>query len=75
MRSPAEPDLALGAGLQPEDAQERAALAGAVGADQANDFPLVDPQVDAVEHLRAVVEGVQATDLQHRRICRRGRRR
>ena len=68
-----EPDLALHARLDAGDAQQRAALAGAVGADEADDLALVHPQVDVVQHLRPVVKGVEATNAQHR--SRRDRRR
>ena len=60
-----KPDLATRAGLDADDAQQRAALAGAVGADKADDFALVHLEVDRVQDLRAIIECIQIMNAQH----------
>ena len=62
---PLDEDLAAH-GRHAEDRQQRRRLAGAVAADQADGLAGVDLEVDAVEHARAAVGGVDVLELQQR---------
>lgn len=50
-----EPELAFSPSFNADDAKKSTALASTVGADEANDFALLDPKVDIMEDLGAVV--------------------
>ena len=58
-------DVAAEYGFRPVIAFMRRGLAGAVGADQRDQFALRDFEVDALDGLDAAVGDLQALDLQH----------
>src|SRR5208282_6858337 len=58
-------DVAMPIGKLPHDGAQRCRLAGAVGAEHAHALALVDLKVDAVNHLDALVAGLQPGNLKH----------
>ena len=65
---PADDDPARLHGLEQVDAAEQRRLAGARGADQADDLVLVDLEVDPAQHLELPERLVQALDAEHRGV-------
>ena len=61
-RAALEEDVALVRGVEAAEAIEKGGLAGAVGADQADDLPLVDVEGDAVESDDAAETQAHAVD-------------
>ena len=69
--SPAEQDAARVDRLEQVDAAQERRLAGARGADQADDLVLADREVDAAQHLVLAERLVQALDPRARRVTAR----
>ena len=62
----AEAHAALDRADEPRDHPQRRRLAGAVRAEQADDLPRPDGQVEAADHRRLVVAGGQSLESQQR---------
>src|SRR5262249_21381871 len=70
-----QPDFAFGTALDADDAQQGRSFACAVGANEPDDLPFFDPQIDRIQYLRAVIESRQIVNAQHRHIFHRDMRR